>query len=786
MIKALFISLVISIAVSVRAADDEIPKLVFTHAMGMMPAVNWYSANGIFPLNEYAKTKDPKDFAVAYGGSRRISGLGFYYSFMRNDSSYNFNEPYHLWWERKQTQAHPDFIPYDVSQLEDRYKWDLKMAEEAGIDAFGLCLSGNEPSYKHAVSWFDTMEKMIKEKPDTKLRVTMAICGDDLPTPEHPEKYEWLRRFVKERMDSPAWLRHKGRIFFMGYHNQIAWNSKDGTNPEYMKGAVEKHKKFFASLGIDPVFIFDGQEYVLGDFNEPIKQSPDVLKPVAKIVCDEFAGYSCWGGVIPDEIYPKNYTAISDEVNKLGKAWMMPIVDIHSGVGQFYKSLPGVERLINTWNFAEKTNARCVQLVTWNDTAEATGFQPSISWNYALWALNSKYMYRFKHGKFPEEKEDSIFLFYRKYHNDADPYLYPRATVERDRDKWGETDDMLHVIVFATDGGKLEVTGTGEGVSRRDLVKGFNEFKLTTAVGKEISAKILRNGKMIQELVSPEIVTDRPYREDLIPWGWSSYCRKLYDRDFGPKFRPISYYSQRYGDGIPDWFRLHYFATTELKPGVTGAGDDPDKDGVDNLHEYRAGENPLVINPKYSPGYTWDELTAALSMVTNLPAAERINMNPFPDKNGKLVHTFLYQSNGVFDGQYPHMLKWVNNVKGAQTGWAFRTAIKQNYFLNGEGTICMNLLKDWAGIYRFWSPADGVIKISCTFTVSDKTDVDFFIKDGVKSLFSAKLKPGETKTAEFEVKVKKWSRIDFIAYASGGDKAKISMKPVITLKSIQP
>lgn len=783
MIRTLFISLVIFIAFSIRA-EEELPKLVFTHAMGMMPAVNWWGANGMFPLTEYAKTKKPEEFALPYGGSQRIAGLGFYYAFLRNDSSYNFNEPYHLWFERKQTQVHPDFIPYDVSHLEDRYKWDLRMAEEMGIDGFGLCLSGNEPSNKHAVSWFDTMEKMIKENPDTKLRITMAICGDNLPTPEEPGRYEWLRHFVKERGESPAWLRHKGRILFMGYHSQIVWNSKEGADPECTRKAVEAHKKFFASLGIDPVFIFDGQEYVLGDFNEKNSQSPDVLKPVAKIVCDDFAGYSCWGGVIPDEIYPKNYTAISETVNKFGKAWMMPIVDIHSGIGQFYRSLPGVERLINTWNFAEKTNARCVQLVTWNDTAEATGFQPSVSWNYALWALNSKFIYRFKNGKFPEEKEDSIFLFYRKYHPDADPYLYPRATVERDANKWGETDDVLHVIVFATESGTVEVSGTGEGTSKRELVKGFNEFKLATAVGKEISARIMRNGKTVHELVSPELVTDRPYREDLIPWGWSSYCRKLYDRDFGKNFRPISYYSQRYNDGIPDWFRLHYFGTSELKPGISGAEDDPDKDGVDNLHEYLAGENPLLANPKYLPGYTWDELTASLSPITDkLLGAERVNLNPFPDKNGKLVHTFLYTDKGVFNGNYPHMMKWVNNVKGVQTGWTFRSAIKQNYFLDGDGVIGMNLLKDWAGIYRFWSPVDGDVKVSCTFKGSEKTDVDFLIKEGEKSLFSARVKAGEIKNAELEVNVKKWSRIDFIAYASGGDKAKVSMKPVITLKS---
>ena len=773
---AYFAGVVVSVP-AVHGEESPLPKLVFTHAMGMMPAVNWYSVNGLFPLTAYANASDARrlDFALVYGGSQRIQGLGFFYAFLRADSAYDFNQPYQVWFEQGKLAAHPDFIPYAKAPLENKYRWDMEMAEEMGIDGFAMCLSGNEPSAKHAVNWLNTLEAMLKEKPNTHVRVTMAICGDDIPTPERPpEKYAWLRRLLADRKDSPAWLRHNGRLVFMGYHNQITWNSKDGTDPGYIKNAVELHRKFFASLGIDPIFIFDGTEYV------PKGAAPELLKPVADVVCDAFAGYSCWGGVIPNDVYPPNYTAIADTVNQRGKAWMMPIVDIHSGVGQFYQSLPGVERLLKTWDFAAKTNARCVQLVTWNDTAEATGFQPSISWNYALWGLTAKYIQRFKNGAFPEEKEDSVFLFYRKYHADADPYLYPRATVERDADKWGETDDLLHAIVFAVTEGTLEVTGTGEGVSRRPLVKGFNEFKLTTAVNQEITARVIRDGEPVQEIVSPERVTDRPYREDLIPWGWSSACRKLYDRDFGKNFRPISYYSQRYNDGIPDWFRLHYFGTTEVRPG-TAATDDPDQDGVDNLHEYLAGENPREPNPVYAPGFTWNELTAALSPITKLPFATRINMNPFPDKNGKLVHTFLYQTNGVFDGHYPHMMKWVNEVPGTQTGWAFRTGRKHNYFLAGDGAIGMNLLPDWAGIYRFWSPVAGTVRVRCTVTAGRQTDVAFHLQKGAERLLTGNIQAGTAEFAELTLGLSRGDRLDFIVHANGGVSAAATLKPEIEL-----
>jgi hypothetical protein len=152
-----------------------------------------------------------------------------------------------------------------------------------------------------------------------------------------------------------------------------------------------------------------------------------------------------WGGVIPDEIYRRNYPVIAEAVNKTGKAWGMPIINIHSGVGQFYISRPGVQRLINTWNMAHATNAQFAQIVTWNDWYEATGYGPCISFNYAFTFLNAKFAHRFKHGAFPESKDDTVYLFYRKYHPDADPYLYPRATVERDRNRRPGRTDEVHV-----------------------------------------------------------------------------------------------------------------------------------------------------------------------------------------------------------------------------------------------------------------------------------------------------------------------------------------------------
>jgi hypothetical protein len=759
----------------VDAADPQekpLPRWVLTHSMGMMPATNWYGANGLFPLTEYAKSRSGDMFTRIYGGQYRALPLGFMHCFTKPDGTYDFNDcfvnPLPM---RPELSVKPEY-------LADRYRWDLEWAERMGVDGFGCLLSSNEVSKKHAESWFKAMEAILREKPDTNLRVTLMFSGHDLPDAKEPGRYQWMKDFAAEYKDSPAWLRHNGRIVLMGYRSMMTWDGKEGVEVEQARKAVEAHRSFIKSLGLgDPIFVFDGTEYVPGDVSYmSIKPDPQLLAPVAEEVCKAFDGYMVWGGVIPDEIYQRNYPVIADAVNRAGKAWGMPIINIHSGIGQFYISRPGVQRLIDTWDFAQKTGAQLAQIVTWNDSNEATSFVPSVSLNYAFTSLNAKFVHRFKHGEFPEPTEDTIYLFYRKYHPDADPYLYPRATVERDRSVWGETDDMLHVIVFAKDSGTIMITGTSEGTVERELKKGFNEFKLKTAVNQEIAARIYRSGNLRHELISPERVTDRPYREDLIPWGWSSGCRKFYDMDFGKNFRPISYYSERYKDGIPDWFRLHYFGTTELPKGGLPT-DDPDKDGVDNLHEYLLGEDPTQPNPVYEIGYVWDEWRQALSVVTNQPYVDRINQNPYPDRKGKLVHTFLYQKGGNLDGLYPHMNKWHN--KGAFIGWSLRQGSVPAYSLSEDNGIAMKLPPDCAGIYRFWSPLEGKLRYTCTVKGDPKASVNVYVKRGNEELFAGTCEAGKELTAELVLETKRGDRIDFIVKADGMQGAKVTMYPKI-------
>ena len=649
-------------------AATPLPKLVITHTMGMMPVRGGSGGYDTF----VCATNSP------YGGTARLSGLG------GRDPKYA-----------------------------DGYRWDLEMAEAQGVDVFGVLLSGNDRSAQFWHGWLETWEKMYAENPSLRIRLCPVYAGCDIAEwPENPAKFRYFKPIWEKYSGSKAWYRHDGRILFVGYKSPMWWDKRANDIDENLK-AVEHQRRFFEFLGIgrDAYFIYDGTEYAPGQISGGPKGDPAELGALASAVCDVVDGYCCWGGVIPDELYRTNYAFIADAVRAKGKPWIMPIVDIHSLIGQFYRSLPGVQRLYDTWETAERTGAAGALLVTWNDWNESTSFAPSASFNYALSGLNAKLIHRFKHGAFPEPAEDEVFMFYRKYHADADPWPYVRGTVERDRDRWGETDDVLDVTVFAKAQGEARISGTPEGTVVRQLERGFNRFLLRTAVGREIAVRIRRRGKVEHELVSPERVTNRPWREDLLPWGWSSKCRENYDRYFGKGFRPTSQYSQRYEDGVEDWFRLYWWGTSERVAG-SGPDEDPDGDGVSNREECLLRTNPLKANPIYRGAADWDTLAEALGPNTNCSrvAHERINLNPYPDRFGNPTHGFLYADKGAsYDPKW--MSKWCNNPAYG-IGWTFRSGRKHSYRLGERGGIAMTLDPKLSGVYRFLPPEKGRYRVS--------------------------------------------------------------------------
>ncbi|MBS3763445.1 MAG: hypothetical protein KGZ25_09115, partial [Planctomycetes bacterium] len=120
------------------------------------------------------------------------------------------------------------------------------------------------------------------------------------------------------------------------------------------------------------------------------------------------------------------------------------------------------------------------------------------------------------------------------------------------------------------------------------------QFPLTPG---PIVAEIVRGGKVVHRLESPEPVTDRPFRGDNGLTCTSTEFERHWRADFGDT--PIWHYSE-YGDadddGLPNWFEMYWFGRwldfstmTDAEPDA-----DPDEDGKTNREEYLARTDPTM------------------------------------------------------------------------------------------------------------------------------------------------------------------------------------------------
>lgn len=220
-----------------------------------------------------------------------------------------------------------------------------------------------------------------------------------------------------------------------------------------------------------------------------------------------------------------------------------------------------------------------------------------------------------------------------------------------------------------------------------------------------------------------------------------------------------------------------YFGTTEpLKASAPDA--DPDKDGFTNLQEYELGEDPTRKNPVYEAGFVWDEIPKALSTVDPKKQNHiiRVNFNHYPDKNGKLVHGFLYTKDNNFDGDYPYMNKW--NNKGKYLGWSLRNWSKFHYSLGENGGIKIEFIPEYKAIYRFWSPVAGRFNIKTETNTSEKMILR--IQQGAKLIKEIALAPNKENNLSFDLDLKRRDKLDFILVPQVSKSFKVVFKPTIT------
>jgi hypothetical protein len=564
---------------------------------------------------------------------------------------------------------HPKF----ASKVEE-FKWEIQQAQAGGVDGFVLDTCGG-------VHEFGVPTDMIKASEELGGTFKIGLCldygwgGNELKV---ASVKEWMKRFSK----SPAILRMKNLPAFVTYGTGYSTPDKVETMFSELRTAAG-----------EPIYLcLDLSEF-------PNKKTEDwdiTIRNYAK----HAEGISCFYSRQPLERNAQAFAAISKVYKELKKDWSLcPWPNYYTPGRTTSLENIGADNSIYwdaMWKMARDTDPAFVQLTTWNDITEDTTVMPGVRRHFAFTDLMGNYYSPwYKTGTEPKPLRDQVYTFYRPYRTDAASPLIAGPRV-----RGSKSQDNIEVRSFLTAPGIVKIDGIGE----KEVPAGMSSVTFDSKPGKVV-VTLLRNKKTILTFTAPELITDKPWRQDFSIRGFSSEEDANWKKWFPGQ--PVKYFSE-YGDddknGLPNWFERYYFGQWT----GTDQQADPDKDGQTNLQEYQAGTDPCNAPLVYPVDTTW-----------NAGADFRVKDEtyPIPDALGSKIWEFeftptqgeltgKFQSAGLLVQQIPAWLERGNS-------WAFGIGKPEKETLAYFGE------KDSSSSQVWTSPLTGKIKIDIELSKSE-------------------------------------------------------------------
>jgi hypothetical protein len=196
------------------------------------------------------------------------------------------------------------------------------------------------------------------------------------------------------------------------------------------------------------------------------------------------------------------------------------------------------------FEFGIKQNAPIINIITWNDYPEGHHLAPEINHNEGFSILLNYYKSIWKGVPSPYEGKDIAIVFFKKYRHDIKPYPFNIPVVSFQKEvippSW---EDSIEVVTILTSRRVLKVND-----KTKDVEAGLASTKFSMQVGP-VDVGVLQNNKVILHFVTPEGITDKPYRSDRITYTFSSEFYSFY-KDLFKGFKPE--YSHEYNPRFID------------------------------------------------------------------------------------------------------------------------------------------------------------------------------------------------------------------------------------------
>ncbi|HEY3377756.1 MAG TPA: endo-1,3-alpha-glucanase family glycosylhydrolase [Armatimonadota bacterium] len=642
---------------------------------------------------------------------------------------------------------HPPF-----ANAVDEYKWEIAQAYGSGVDAFVFDTCGS-------IQDLGIPEKMLQAAEELGGNFKVGLCYD-FAGGSIEQKVESITYWMGRHRQSPALLRLDGRPAFVTYMG--------------IRSKPAEVKQWFDALRTaagEPIFMhMDRCEFPL------LGKTPQEWEAAIQPYLSFVDGVGCFysrEGIAKDT---QAFTALAHAAHTAGKRWgMSPWANYYTpGRSSGMENIGADNSRLwdQMWRVARDTQADYILMSTWNDITEDTSVMPSVRHHFSYVDLLANYYGPwYRTGVEPKATHDQVYVFYRPYRTDARvPLVAGPYTPGR------ETQNQLEVRAFLTAPGTVVV----EGMGRQDVPAGMSSVEFASKPGP-VTVSLLRNSKTVLTFRAPEVITDRPWRQDFSIRGFSSEEAAHWTQWFSGAPHYISEYGDDDHNGLPNWFERYYFGRwTGTDPQA-----DPDGDGRTNLQEYQEGADPLTPPVNYAAGYVWDAAKDFSAKDATYPVLDAkgtpVWQYEFLARTGHpaLPRTGRFAAPGLLVSAIPAWLEWGGS-------WGFGIGQPQ------AGRLAYSGEADSAASQVWISPISGHITLALTVSrdaapwATTSVTVSLLREGDPQPLWSADFTPqGEPLSLTRELPVQRGERLRLVVAGKSATAARWAVQVAWTLTRLR-
>lgn len=378
------------------------------------------------------------------------------------------------------------------------YEREIKLAQQYGIDGFALNCGEWQKTKKDG----SLLDSRYVENADRIFEAVKRLgSGFKLFMSPDGNRNAWIQQNFKNM--AKRYYKHPNQFIYNGKPLLSGWGGNIDVYAEFVPQLKKEGFDFtlVPSMNVKRHAMLAPADLILRHLYSP----GTVLDGIFSFVCD---------GTTRELIQSNaERTFASKQAGKIHMAGACPAYN--SSNVRDYRGAYGYAMM---WQGIVNDNPELVELVTWNDYQEDSNLMPN-RWGWDKVAsskvmfdhdesyldVTSYYANAYKHGVYPEIRQDKVYLAYRHRSRNAqklydpatkkwmDARMPPNRFLEQIHD---DLQDAVYVTGFMTDDADVTVR-QGDRVFRGRLAKGISLFEAPMVPGTTPEVTITRNGKPV-------------------------------------------------------------------------------------------------------------------------------------------------------------------------------------------------------------------------------------------------------------------------------------------------